>query len=82
MYGRQAWRFPERQSMALMRRFIEEVVDGFVIVADRFAQLAFGEHTFTIRLDEESRTGPEALHIVGRRGRPPRHRTIVDLLSR
>ena len=65
MHGCQVWRFPEGQSPSLMCRFIGEVVDGFVIVPGRHAQLSFGEHTFTIPLGEQSPTGPEALHIVG-----------------
>lgn len=65
LYGCQGWRFPEGHSLDRMRSFVGKVVDGFVLVPDKYAQLSFGEHSFTIPLDEDSRSGPEALHIVG-----------------
>ena len=65
LFGGQAWRFPEGHSMDRMRSYIGQVVDGFVLVPDEYAQLSFGEHSFTIPLDGDSRSGPEALHIVG-----------------
>ncbi len=65
LYGCRTWRFPDPSAMALLRNYIGQTVDGFVVVPDEYAQLAFGEHSFTIPLDEDSKNGPEALHIVG-----------------
>ena len=65
LYGCQPWRFPDGQALTLMRGYIGEVVDGFVLIPDEYAQLSFGEHSFTIPLDEQSRESVEALHIVG-----------------
>ena len=65
LYGCQPWRFPHPSALALMRKYIGQIVDDFTIVPDRYAQLAFGEHSFTIPLDQDARTGPEALHLVG-----------------
>jgi hypothetical protein len=48
-----------------MRRYIGQTVDGFEFVDGKYAQLAFGEHSFTVPLDDETRHGPAALHIVG-----------------
>lgn len=59
------WHYPERDSATVMLRFIGRVVDDFALVAGKFAQLSFGEDAFTIPLIDESRKGPEALHIVG-----------------
>jgi hypothetical protein len=65
LYGCSHWRFPDGDALARMRSYIGEVVDDLVIVPEQYAQLAFGEHSFTIPLDDTSRTGPEAMHIVG-----------------
>jgi hypothetical protein len=65
LYGCAPWRFPDGNALTRMRSYIGKVVDDFVIVPDEYAQLAFGEHSFTIPLDDQSRTGPEALHIIG-----------------
>jgi hypothetical protein len=65
LYGCQTWRFPQGNALARMRSYIGLVVDDFVIVPDQYAQVSFGEHSFTIPLDAPSRSGPEALQIVG-----------------
>jgi hypothetical protein len=64
MWGCGGWRFPAGDAANAMRRYIGQTVDGFEFVAGRYAQLAFGEHSFTIPLDDESRWGPEAMHVV------------------
>ena len=48
-----------------MRRYIGQTIDGFVVVEGKYAQLSFWEHSFTVPLDDQSRRGPEALHVVG-----------------
>jgi hypothetical protein len=65
LYGCTQWRFPDGHALTRMRSYIGKVVDDFVIVPHEYAQLAFGEHSFLIPLDDASRRGPEALHIVG-----------------
>jgi hypothetical protein len=65
VHGRRSWRFPDGEAMNTMRSYIGEVVDDFLIVPDQYARIAFGEHSFTIPLDDQAHTGPEALHIVG-----------------
>jgi hypothetical protein len=65
MWGQAVWRFPERGAPSTMLKYIGLRVDDFEVREGQFAQLAFGEHSFTIPLDDESRTGPEALHVVG-----------------
>lgn len=63
-YRCQGWRFPEGNSPTVMRYYISKTVDRFELVPDRFLALDFGEHRFAIPLDEQSRTGPEAAHLL------------------
>lgn len=65
MWGCSAWRFPKGQSLERLHAYIGLIVDDFVLQPGQYAQLAFGEHSFTVPLDDESRKGPEALHVVG-----------------
>jgi hypothetical protein len=62
--GCPGWRFPEGNSPTVMRHYIGKTVDGFELVLDRFLALDFGEHRFAIPLDQDSRTGPEAVHLL------------------
>jgi hypothetical protein len=63
-YGCWGWRFPEGNSPTVMRYYIGKTVDGFELVVDRFLALDFGEHRFAIPLDQDSRVGPEAAHLL------------------
>jgi hypothetical protein len=63
-------------------RHIGLTVDDFVLIPGRYAQLAFGEHSFTVPLDDDARTGPEALHIIGVDDRGlDQHQVSVDLVN-
>lgn len=72
LYGCRAWRFPSRNSLELMRCYIGKTIDGYELDPDRILAVDSGEHRFAIPLDEASRTGPEAAHLVGvdERGQP------------
>lgn len=65
MYGCTGWRLPGVSATGGLLRYIGLTVDDFVLLPRRYAQLGFGEHSFAVPLDEDARTGPEALHIVG-----------------
>lgn len=65
MWGCGGWRFPVGDAANAMRRYIGQTIDGFVVVEGKYAQLSFWEHSFTVPLDDQSRRGPEALHVVG-----------------
>lgn len=70
------WRFPEPGAVDVMRRYIGSTV--FSVDERPERRLAFESSTatasgvFFIPLDEESRVGPEAAHLVGAdaQGRP------------
>jgi hypothetical protein len=47
-----------------MRSYIGKTVDGFKLIPDRFLALDFGEHRLAIPLDQDSRTGPEAVLLL------------------
>lgn len=65
VYGGHEWRFPAPGSLELMHGYIGKTVDGFELDPDRILALGFGEHRFAIPLDEASRVGPEAAHLIG-----------------
>lgn len=65
LYGCRGWRFPEGQSPVVMLSYIGTVIDHCELVPDRYLAVDSGEHRFAIPLDEDSRTGPEAVHLVG-----------------
>lgn len=65
MYGCRGWRFPEGHAADVMRCYIGKVVDGLRFVEDEYLAIDLGEHTFIVPLDDDSRVGPEAVHIVG-----------------
>ncbi|WP_134669503.1 MULTISPECIES: hypothetical protein [unclassified Amycolatopsis] len=65
LYGCRGWRFPEGQSPVVMLSYIGTVIDHCELVPDRYLAVDSGEHRFAIPLDEDSRTGPEAAHLVG-----------------
>jgi hypothetical protein len=65
MYGCRGWRFPEGQSPVVMRYYIGTVIDGCELIPNRHLAVDSGEHRFAIPLDDDSRTGPEAAHLVG-----------------
>ncbi|MFC1439079.1 hypothetical protein ABUW04_12475 [Streptacidiphilus sp. N1-10] len=65
MFGCQGWRFPEGSSPTIMRRYIGLTVDECLLVPDRLLTVDSGEHRFAIPLDEASRPGPEAAHLIG-----------------
>jgi hypothetical protein len=65
MYGCTGWRLPGASATGGLLRYIGLTVDDFVLLPGRYARLAFGEHSFTVPLDDDARTGPEALHIIG-----------------
>lgn len=68
LWGCTTWQFPDGHAAERMLSYIGQVVDGFDLVPDAYAQLSFGENSFTVPLDEQRRLGPEALHIVGVNG--------------
>ncbi|MFJ5075584.1 hypothetical protein ACIP8Z_13390 [Streptomyces sp. NPDC088553] len=65
VYDGSEWRFPERGSLDLMRRYIGETVDGSALDPDRSIALHFGRHRFVVPLDDGSSGGPESAHMVG-----------------
>ena len=65
LYGCHWWRFPRQGSLDLMRCYIGKTVDGYELDPDRIFAVDFGEHRFAIPLDEASRVGPEAAHLIG-----------------
>lgn len=68
-YGGHEWRFPAQGSLELMRSYIGKTVDGCELYPNRILALDFGEHRFVIPLDQASRVGPEAAHLIGVDGR-------------
>ncbi len=65
VFGGRSWRFPEAGAPDVMLSYIGNTVDGFRFEADKCLSIDSGEHSFVIPLDDSSRTGPEAAHIVG-----------------
>jgi hypothetical protein len=48
-----------------MRYYIGKTIDGYELVPNRYLAVDSGEHRFAIPLDDDSRTGPEAVHLIG-----------------
>ncbi|WP_326836416.1 hypothetical protein VSH64_16135 [Amycolatopsis rhabdoformis] len=65
LYGCRSWRFPEGQSPTLMRFYLGTLIDSCELIPDRFLAVDSGEHRFAIPLDDASRPGPEAAHLIG-----------------
>jgi hypothetical protein len=65
MYGCTGWRLPGPSAAGGLLRYIGLTADDLVMIPGRYAQLAFGEHSFTVPLDDDARTGAEALHSFG-----------------
>jgi hypothetical protein len=63
-YGCWGWRFPEGNSPTVMRYFIGKTVDEVELIPDVLLAVDCGEHRFAVPLDEASRSGPEAAHLV------------------
>ncbi|YCK35659.1 hypothetical protein ACNF49_16690 [Actinomadura sp. ATCC 39365] len=64
LYGCWGWRFPHGNAPVVMRHYIGHVIDGYEMVPARLLAVDFGEHRFAIPLDEDSRAGHEAAHLV------------------
>ncbi|MEV7969260.1 hypothetical protein AB0O34_25220 [Sphaerisporangium sp. NPDC088356] len=47
-----------------MRYYIGKVIDAYELVPDKFLAVDSGEHRFAIPLNDDSRNGPEAAHLV------------------
>ncbi|MCT9094320.1 hypothetical protein N4G70_36625 [Streptomyces sp. ASQP_92] len=65
VYGGREWHFPEPGSMDLMRGYIGKTVSACEVDPKRMLALHFGDHRFTIPLDDGSSLGPESAHLVG-----------------
>jgi hypothetical protein len=65
MWGCQAWHFPEGQSPVVMRYYIGLTIEECTLAPHHHLTIDSGEHRFAIPLDEESRPGPEAAHLMG-----------------
>lgn len=63
-YGCQSWRFPEGNSLTMMRYFIGKTVYEVELIPDVLLAVDCGEHRFAVPLDEASRSGPEAAQLV------------------
>jgi hypothetical protein len=64
-FGEWGWRFPERDAPAAMRLYIGKSVTSVNIDEGISLFVEFGAEHIMIPLDEDSRRGPEALHVVG-----------------
>lgn len=64
LYGCRGWRFPQGNSPTVMRYYIGKTVDGYELVPGQLLALDFGEHRFAVSLDDGSRVGPEAAHLL------------------
>jgi hypothetical protein len=65
LYGCRGWRFHEGQSPVFMRYYIGKVIDGCELIPHRYLAVDSGEHRFAVPLDDDSRNGPEAAHLIG-----------------
>ncbi|WP_116200183.1 hypothetical protein [Amycolatopsis circi] len=65
LYGCRGWRFPEGQSPVVMRSYIGTVIEHCEVIPHHYLAVDSGEHRFAVPLDDESRTGPEAAHLIG-----------------
>ncbi|MFE7115688.1 hypothetical protein ACFU99_09725 [Streptomyces sp. NPDC057654] len=64
-YGCREWHFPARGALELMLCYIGKTVDGYALEPERILAVDFGEHRFAVPLDQTSRVGPEAAHLMG-----------------
>lgn len=64
-FGEWGWKFPERDAPSAMRLFIGKKVTNVELVEGVRLLLAFGAEHISIPLDDEARSGPEALNVVG-----------------
>jgi hypothetical protein len=64
-FGEWGWRFPERDALGVMRFYIGKVVTGIDFDEEVRLLLEFGADHILIPLDQDARTGPEALQVVG-----------------
>jgi hypothetical protein len=64
-WGEWTWHFPEDRSAEALRLYIGLVVTNVVIREDEWFALDFGPESILVPLDDHSRVGPEALHVVG-----------------
>lgn len=72
LYGCRGWRFPGRGARECLPSYIGKTADHCEVIPDRLLAVDFGPDRFAVPLDQESRFGPEAAHLVGvdERGRP------------
>lgn len=63
--GCRGWRFPRPGSVELMRSYIGKTVDDGELDPGRILAIDFGPDRFAIPLDDASRVGPEAAHLIG-----------------
>lgn len=63
-WGEWAWQFPDDNAPVAMRLYIGQTVTDVEFVPGDRVVLAFGPHKWLIPLDEDSRVGPEAIHLV------------------
>lgn len=64
-WGEWGWRFPEGDSMQAMRLYIGLEVTGVELREEEWIALdTTGGHRFIVPLDDESRVGAEAAHLV------------------
>ncbi len=64
-FGGWGWQFPERDAPSAMRRYIGREVTGVELVGGVHLKLSFGPEHISIPLDDDARSGPEALNVVG-----------------
>ena len=59
------WQFPAENALSAMRLYIGRTITGVELREDENLTLEFGEDRIVVPLDDESRPGPEAAHVVG-----------------
>ena len=66
------WQFPADNALSIMQLYIGKTITGVDLREDEHLTLQFGEERIVVPLDDESRPGPEAAHVVGAddEGRP------------
>lgn len=64
-FGEWDWRFPDGNSLSVMRLYIGKTVTDVQLQEGEWLALEFDAERILIPLDEESRVGPEAAHVVG-----------------
>ena len=66
-WGEWGWRFPDGNAASAMLLYIGKTVTETEYEPGRSVALDFYADRWTIPLDDESRVGPEAVHILGTR---------------